>query len=163
MVIEWPSTSNCVVWTYGSTTLFPSSSIATPSMVKPLSAYFCWKPIIQGISTRQGSHHVAQKFTITTFPFRLASVTSCPSKFLKVTAGSSGRASVADGDLPLAAAPETLNHSWELHPEKFVVTINTSNNSAKKRFGGLRIRLAPITIKTCLRIQVYLKAMSAGS
>src|SRR5580704_10706883 len=108
-------------------------------MVKPLSAYFCWKSIIQGISTRQGSHHVAQKFTITTFPFRLASGTSCPSKFLKVTAGSSGRDSLETAGLLLAAP--------ELQAEKFVVTISVSNNSSKNKFGALRIRSTPINVR----------------
>src|ERR1700685_2214264 len=105
-------------------------------MVKPLSAYFCWNPIIQGISTRQGSHHVAQKFTITTLPFRLASGTSCPSKFLKVTTGSFGFSSFETAGLLLAAP--------ELHAEKLVVTINVSNNSSKKRFGVVRICSAPL-------------------
>src|SRR5580693_8275885 len=102
MVIEWPSTSNCVVWTYGATTLFPSSSIATPSMVRPLSAYFCWNPIIHGISTRHGSHQVAQKFTSTTLPFRLDSGTLLPCKSLKVTFGALFRDPDLASDLPLA-------------------------------------------------------------
>src|SRR5580700_3305493 len=107
--------------------------MATPSIVNPLSAYFCWKPIIQGISTRQGSHQVAQKFTTTTFPFKLASGTSWPCRSLKVTAGSSGRG-------PLAAefvvpTPETLNQSWELQPEKFVVTMRVTSKSSRKKFG----------------------------
>src|SRR6204780_1441815 len=75
----------------GSTEAFPSSSMATPNMVKPLSAYFCWKPIIQGISTRQGSHQVAQKFTTTTVDFKLSNATSLPRRPLKVTAGSFAR------------------------------------------------------------------------
>src|ERR1700722_2318400 len=131
MVIEWPSTSNCVVWTYGATTLFPSSSIATPSMVRPLSAYFCWNPIIHGISTRHGSHQVAQKFTITTFPFRLASDTSCPCKFLKVTSGSSGCGPLFAPDFPLSAL-EALDNPRESQPEKLVVTIITTNISNRK-------------------------------
>src|SRR5271168_2474249 len=133
MVAFCPLRSNCVVCTNGSTTLFPSSSIATPSMVNPLAAYFCWNPIIQGISTRQGSHHVAQKFTITTFPFRLARGTSSPSRFLNVTAGSSGRAESAAADLPLGA-PETLSQLCELQLEKFVVTISATKNSSRKYF-----------------------------
>src|ERR1700724_4821436 len=122
MVIEWPFTSNWVDSTYGATTLFPSSSIATPRMVSPLSAYFCWNPIIQGISTRHGSHQVAQKFTITTFPFRLDNETSCPCRFLKVTSGSSGCGPLFASDLPLFAL-ETLDNSRESQPEKLVVTI----------------------------------------
>src|SRR6202161_4981643 len=90
----------------GSTEAFPSSSMATPNMVKPLSAYFCWKPIIQGISTRQGSHQVAQKFTTTTFPFKLSSGTSWPRRSLKVTAGSFARTLGAGGPGLFEAQPE---------------------------------------------------------
>src|ERR1700689_5680948 len=91
----------------GSTEAFPSSSMATPNMVKPLSAYFCWKPIIQGISTRKGSQQVTQKFTTTTFPFKLSSATSLPRRSLKVTAGSFART--------LGAGEPEL---FERHPEK---------------------------------------------
>src|ERR1700730_9252309 len=121
MAIEWPRTSKCVFATNGSTTLLPSSSIATPSIVKPLSAYFCWNSIIQGISVRQGSHQVAQKFTSTTFPFRLASGISFPARSLNLTSGSFGNA-------PDEAGCRVLDL---LQPGKFVPTTDsrTANNS----------------------------------
>src|ERR1700733_4482670 len=62
--------------------------MATPSMVNPCEEYLCCSSISQGISSLHGSHQVAQKFTRTTFPFRLSSGTSDPVKDLKVTAGS---------------------------------------------------------------------------
>src|ERR1700733_10798641 len=129
--------------------------MATPSRVKPLSPYFFWKPIIHGISTRQGSHQVAQKFTTTTFPFRPARGTSCPSRFLKVTTGSFGFVSLEAADLLLAAP--------ELHAEKLVVTVNMSINSSKKRFGARLIFSAPINVKIGSRMSVYPKAISDGS
>jgi hypothetical protein len=82
----------------------PSSSMATPSRVKPLSAYFFWKPIIQGISTWQGSHQVAQKLTTTTFPWRLARETSLPWRSWKVTSGAFGRGLFGAEGCGLAAA-----------------------------------------------------------
>src|SRR5271163_5354859 len=82
-----PFTSNFSLATYGPTTEVPSSSMAAPTTVKFLSANFFWNSISQGISIWQGSHQVAQKFTTTTLPFRLASVTSFPSNPLNVTSG----------------------------------------------------------------------------
>src|SRR6185437_10610871 len=64
--------------------------MATPKIVKPCAAYFCWKPIIHGISIWHGSHQVAQKLTNTTLPFRLASDKSPPCNSGNVTSGSFG-------------------------------------------------------------------------
>src|ERR1700732_1458499 len=100
-------------------------------MVRPLSASFCWKPIIQGISTRHGSHQGAQKFTITTLPFRPDSETSWPCRFLKVTSGSSGCGPLFASDLPLSAL-EILDPPRESQPEKLVVTIIATNISNRK-------------------------------
>src|SRR5580698_5561549 len=132
MVVGRPLTSNGVVCTNGWTTDFPSSSIATPSSVKPLSAYFCWNSISQGISSRHGSHQVAQKFTTTTLPFRLASVTSLPSRSLNVTSGAAGLLPCASAaDVP--TAPELALPEW--HAAKFVVTIKNIAASNKKLAG----------------------------
>src|SRR5580692_8147528 len=139
MVMGWPSTSNWVFCTYGSTTLLPSSSMATPSRVKPLSAYFFWKLIIQGISAWQGSHQVAQKLTMTTLPLRLARETSLPCKSLKVTSGSFGR----DFSAPRPAA-------WlppELQPAKPAAAA-ASRITVIENFSDIRMRDTPVTEKT---------------
>src|SRR5271163_4286948 len=64
--------------------------MAMPKTVNPLAEYLFWNSIRSGISARHGSHQVAQKFTSTTLPFRLSSVTSFPCRSLKVTTGSAG-------------------------------------------------------------------------
>src|SRR5580704_17297029 len=138
IAVGWPFTLNCVFRKKGSTTVLPSSSIATPSMVKPLSPYFCWSSIIQGISVRQGSHQVAQKFTSTTFPFRLASGMSLPARSLNVTSGSFGKA-------PAAAGCRVLDL---LQPGKFVATTDSriANNRPVNAFliSGLRSPREPV-------------------
>src|SRR5579862_54020 len=93
-------------------TAFTSSLVATPSTVKPLSAYCCCILISIGISPRQGSHQVPQKFTRTTFPLKLERATLLPCKSLKVTSGSSAREA--------AVVPEELPADLLLlvHPEK---------------------------------------------
>src|SRR5580693_7614226 len=144
MVMGWPATSNWVVCTYGATTLFPSSSIATPNRVNPLSAYFFWKPIIQGISAWQGSHQVAQKFTMTTFPLRLARDTSLPCRSLKVTSGSSDKgfwvarlAAWLPLDLqptkPAAAAASTITIRKDLHDTRMSTTPITEKTYSETR------------------------------
>src|SRR5712691_3589427 len=95
MTACWPLMSKRSFFTHGSTAFLPSSSMATPSTVKPRGPYFCWNSISQGISTRQGPHHVAQKFTSTTLPLYCASVTSLPSRSLKVTSGAGTGVSAA--------------------------------------------------------------------
>src|SRR5260221_9750881 len=62
----------------GLTTDGPCSSRETPTMVKPLSAYFFWIAINPGISARQGGHQVAQKSRMITFPLKSESFTSFP-------------------------------------------------------------------------------------
>src|ERR1017187_6458106 len=97
--------------------------MATPRVVKPLGPYCVCMPIRMGISPRHGSHHVAQKFTSTTFPFMLASVTRFPCRSSKVTFGSADKA---------AAFPDPADGVLIVHPEKTVATINvsTAKNSA---------------------------------
>src|SRR5208282_1816865 len=76
-----------------------------------------------GISPRQGSHQVPQKFTSNTFPLKPESATLFPCKSLNVTFGSS--ASALGWVLPPEEAPP-------LQPEKPTVPIKqsaTGNNS----------------------------------
>src|SRR5580658_9726403 len=120
MSICWPPTLNCVVCTNEST-VFNSSLVAAPSSVNPLGLYFCCMEIRMGISPRQGSHHVPQKLTSTTLPFRLDSFTSFPCKSLNVTSGSS--ASVAG---LLAPPPEGAPL---LQPEKPAATTTIATAS----------------------------------
>src|SRR5713101_2529790 len=61
-----------------------------PRIVKPLSAYFCWNSISQGISTLQGPHQVAQKFTSTTLPLYCSRLTSAPLRSFNVKLGAAG-------------------------------------------------------------------------
>src|SRR5579863_479620 len=131
-----PSTSNFVFSTKGLTIAAPSSSIAMPSRVNPLSEYFCWNWISDGISARHGSHQVAQKLTSTTFPFRLAtqllehgsfSETSVPCEFWKATLSSVFGAVLQPERAPAAVAtpsarsnvlkflPIRLLRIWKLH------------------------------------------------
>jgi len=65
----------------------PSSSIDTPTTAKPCP--LCWRSnsTNQGISIRQGSHHVAQKFSNTTLPRKSESCTSLPSASLSEKLG----------------------------------------------------------------------------
>jgi hypothetical protein len=58
---------------YGFTFDQPSSSSAMPTISNPFDLYASYTLIKSGISARHGGHHVAQKFTTTTFPFNLAS------------------------------------------------------------------------------------------
>src|ERR1700691_2090917 len=95
---------------------FSSSFVAAPSSVKPRGPYFFCMAIRMGISPRQGSHQVPQKFTSPTFPLKLASVTSFPCKSLNVTSGSSASAAGAlvepvDDDPPLQ--PENPSNTTE--------------------------------------------------
>src|ERR1700689_2285076 len=110
--------------------------MATPSRVKPLSAYFFWKPIIQGISTWQGSHQVAQKLTSTTFPLRLAIETSLPWRSLKVTSGALGRGF----SVPRVAA-------WlppDLHPVKAIAAAAAKMMTIMENFRDARMDDTPI-------------------
>src|ERR1700734_1680590 len=119
--------------------------MATPSRVKPLSAYFFWKPIIQGISTWQGSHQVAQKFTTTTFPLRLAIETSLPWRSLKVTSGAFG----SGFSVPRAAA-------WlppDLQPVKAAATA-ARMMTIMENFSDTRMGDTPIREKTYLETPV---------
>src|ERR1017187_1577397 len=86
-------------------TVFSSSFVAAPSRVKPLGPYFCCMAIKMGISPRQGSHQVPQKFTSTTFPLKLARVTSFPCKSLNVTSGASASAAGLPAAPPDDAPP----------------------------------------------------------
>src|SRR5580658_5413836 len=122
--------------------------MATPNSVKPLSAYFFWKAIIQGISTWQGSHQVAQKFTTTTFPFRLARETSLPWRSLKVTSGALGRGF----SVPRAAA-------WlppDLQPVKATAAAAARMMTIMENFSDTRMGDTPIREKTCLETPVCL-------
>src|ERR1700680_3145982 len=65
--------------------------MAMPSTVNPLALYFCCISISQGISTRQGSHQVAQKFTRTTFPLYSESERFFPSRSISVISGAAMR------------------------------------------------------------------------
>ena len=85
----WPPTSKRSFSRKGWIAFLPSSSMETPRMVKPRGLYFCWNSIIQGISTLQGSHQVAQKFTRTTSPLYCARVTSLSLRSFRVTVGAS--------------------------------------------------------------------------
>src|SRR5579863_4824231 len=83
----WPFTSNRSVCKKGSTTLLPSSSMATPKITKSLSAYFFCSSISQGVSILQGSHQVAQKSTSTALPRKSESFTLLPCKSWNTTSG----------------------------------------------------------------------------
>src|SRR5208282_2070198 len=87
MAIFWPSTSNRSFSTYGCTTLFPSSSMETPSTTNPLSPYRFSRSMSQGISVRQGSHQVAQKLTSTTLPANCCRLVSLPLRSLSTSSG----------------------------------------------------------------------------
>src|ERR1700690_1503484 len=79
----------------------PSSSIDTPTTANPCP--LCWRSnsTNQGISMRQGSHHVAQKFSNTTLPRKSESCTSLPSASLSEKLGAGLReASALGGDAP---------------------------------------------------------------
>ena len=72
-------------------------------MVKPRGPYFFWNSIIHGISTLQGAHQVAQKFTSTTCPLYCPTVTSLSLRSFKATVGASvGVLDVVAGDAPPA-------------------------------------------------------------
>src|ERR1700680_4250982 len=79
----------------------------TPRMVKPRGLYFCWNSIIHGISTLQGSHQVAQKFTRTTSPLYCWRVTSLSFRSFRVTVGAS--VGLADG---LAEGAPAAGNLW---------------------------------------------------
>src|SRR5580658_10309905 len=98
--------------------------MATPSIVKPRLEYFCWNSIIHGISTRHGSHQVAQKFTSTTLPFRLDSGTLLPCKSLKVTFGALFRDPDLASDLPLA---------WLVPPEHPRIPVAAAESANPRR------------------------------
>src|SRR5215471_11110399 len=49
-----------------------------PTICSPCAPYFFWKSTSHGISILHGSHHVAQKFTTTAFPFRSESFRVLP-------------------------------------------------------------------------------------
>src|SRR5476651_1784690 len=61
--------------------------MATPRISKPSLRYFSCKSTSHGISILQGSHHVAQKLTITALPLMEESETSLPSSVLSVKSG----------------------------------------------------------------------------
>ena len=65
----------------------PSSSIDTPTTANPCP--LCWRSnsTNQGISIRQGSHQVAQKFSNTTLPRKSESCTILPSASLSEKLG----------------------------------------------------------------------------
>src|SRR5260221_12043872 len=69
------------------TTDGPCSSRETPTMVKPLSAYFFWIAINPGISARQGGHQVAQKSRMIPFPLKSERLTSFPSTSVSCQSG----------------------------------------------------------------------------
>ena len=73
-----------------------------------MSRYFSCRAIRSGISARQGGHHVAQKFTSTTLPFRSANETVLPSKSVTVNPGTSmgsfSKASVAVASVDVAVS-----------------------------------------------------------
>src|SRR5258708_5355393 len=71
----------------GLTTDGPCSSRETPTMVKPLSAYFFLIAINPGISARQAGHQQAQKSRMITFPLKSATFTSFPSSWVSCQSG----------------------------------------------------------------------------
>src|SRR5580765_1846634 len=56
-------------------------------MICSRSPYVAWRATRSGISARQGGHHVAQKFTSTTFPRRSVDEIDFPSMSRMATAG----------------------------------------------------------------------------
>ena len=131
----------------------PSSSMETPRMVKPRGLYFFWNSIIQGISTLQGSHQVAQKFTRTTCPLYCARVTSLSLRSFKATVGASvglrGRArSRRSGRREFVIGPD---HDRE------------QRHHTRRDKDALFHVANSLTTKTCLENPVYPTATSTGS
>src|SRR5271170_3692357 len=98
-------------------TVLASSFVATPRTVKFLALYCDCMLINIGISPRQGSHQVPQKFTNRVLPLKLARVTSLPCRSLNVTVGSSWRSLAGP-----AADPEPVDVDTPLQPEKPSIT-----------------------------------------
>src|SRR5205085_22642 len=59
----------------------------TPTTANSRSLYVFWNSMNQGISILQGPHHVAQKFTRTTFPLRSESLSVAPVASLREKSG----------------------------------------------------------------------------
>ena len=87
----------------------PSSSSESPTTSTPWSLYVSYSSFSTGISTRQGGHQVAQKFTTTTFPFKAERLASPPPRTGRVKSGaalpsfSMSRASIAFNSATTAA------------------------------------------------------------
>src|SRR5580700_11131345 len=134
-----------------------------PRMVKPRGLYFCWNSIIHGISTLQGSHQVAQKFTRTTSPLYCWRVTSLSLRSFRTTVGASvGVAGALADGAPAAGnlwSAQTMTASKAITP----AAINTPFFIFALLSCGLQVQPARVTAQTCSESPVYPIAKSGGS
>src|SRR5437899_10886 len=88
-----------------------------PTTARPLSAYPFCSSTKCGISTRQGTHHVAQKSRITTLPLKSDSLTCFPSKSFSSQPGAvTVSASLTLPETALFAAnAQTSSNTVKLH------------------------------------------------
>src|SRR5579863_7010670 len=85
--------------------LSPDSLVSTQTTTKPCSLNWSYTVLMWGISSRQGSHQVAQKSSRTGLPWKLARETSWPSTSFRVKPGAgSPRNSRSEGGVN---APES--------------------------------------------------------
>src|SRR5579864_7641987 len=79
---------------------------------------------------RQGSHHVAQKFTRTTFPLRLARETLPPWSWSNVTSGSSGYFDSAEADVfpPVFVSATDLHPAIAVEHAAKIISVNNQND-----------------------------------
>src|SRR5439155_19920206 len=75
-----------------------------PTIASPCDWYFLWRSTKPGISTLQGPHHVAQKFSTITLPANELSATSLPFVSFRVKFRSAGFRFGAPSAGPEAAA-----------------------------------------------------------
>src|SRR4029077_21253302 len=134
----------------------------TPRIVKPRGLYFCWNSIIQGISTLQGSHQVAQKFTRTTSPLYCWSVTSLSLRSFIVTVGASvGFAGALAEGAPAAGnlwSAQTMTASNATTPNAMKMPFfmfSTSFRRAPLIAQDGQVQPARLTAQTCSENPVY--------
>src|SRR5215471_2676978 len=96
----------------------PSSSRFTPTTLSPRGAYCLASSFSMGYSSRQGSHHVAQKFTSSGFPRYCCTSFSYP--LLSISSGSCGGATLGACGAATPAVP-TRRHNNTHAARKFMV------------------------------------------
>src|SRR3954454_12161147 len=112
------------------------SSTDTPTTCSPCLPYLFWNSMNQGISILQGPHHVAQKSSSTTLPFRAASLTSLPSTSLRAKFRLAALAFAAQADVAAAAGGASTEASTR---SKCVSDETFSVNNASARHPPIAI------------------------